>query len=154
MTSAKPTFQPRDPDFAARVRASFARQPFMATLGARLARVAAGEVDIELPFRGDLTQQHGFMHGGAVTAIADTACGYAAYTLMPADAGVLSVEFKINLMKPAAGSMFRATGKVLRSGKTLTVSSGVVETLNDGKWSTIAAMQATVMTIVDRGLKD
>ena len=110
---------------------------------------------IELPFGGHLTQQHGFLHAGAVTTIIDTACGYAALTQMPAGAAVLTVEFKINLMKPAAGSMFRATGKVLRSGKTLSVSSGVVEALQDGKWSTIAAMQATVMAIVDRkGLSD
>lgn len=127
----------------------------MGTLGAQLVGVRPGEVIIELPFGGHLTQQHGFLHAGAITTIVDTACGYAALTLMPEGAAVLTVEFKINLMKPAAGSMFRATGKVLRAGKTLTITSGVVDALSDDKWSTIAAMQATIMTIVDRkGLKD
>jgi len=139
----------------ARVRASFEKQEFMGTLGAQLVGVRPGEVIIELPFGGHLTQQHGFLHAGAITTIVDTACGYAALTLMPEGAAVLTVEFKINLMKPAAGSMFRATGKVLRAGKTLTITSGVVDALSDDKWSTIAAMQATIMTIVDRkGLKD
>jgi uncharacterized protein (TIGR00369 family) len=150
MTSAKPAFQPRDPDFAARVRASFARQPFMATLGARLARVAAGEVDIELPFRGDLTQQHGFMHGGAVTAIADTACGYAAYTLMPADAGVLSVEFKINLVAPAAGEIMIARGRVTRSGRTLTVGTGEVWAAAGRSETLVATLLGTMMTVRGR----
>jgi uncharacterized protein (TIGR00369 family) len=143
-----------NPDAEARCRASFEKQKFMGTLGAQLVSVRPGEVIIELPFGSHLTQQHGFLHAGAITTIVDTACGYAALTLMPEDAAVLTVEFKINLLKPAAGSMFRATGKVLRSGKTLAVSSGVVEALKDDRWSTIAAMQATVMTIVDRGLKD
>lgn len=144
-----------DSDIEARVRASFEKQKFMGTLGARLAEVRPGEVIIELPFGNHLTQQHGFLHAGAVTTIIDTACGYAALTLMPEGAAVLTVEFKINLMKPAAGSMFRATGKVIRAGRTLTISSGVVDALDHGKWSTIAAMQATIMTIVDRkGLKD
>jgi uncharacterized protein (TIGR00369 family) len=150
MISGRPAFQPQDPDFAERVRASFARQPFMATLGARLARVAAGEVDIELPFRGELTQQHGFMHAGVVTAIADTACGYAAYTLMPADAGVLSVEFKINLVAPAAGDTMIARGRVTRPGRTLTVCAGEVWAATGGEETLVAALLGTMMAVRGR----
>src|SRR5215831_9241677 len=99
-------------DFEARCRTSFAKQQFMNTLGAELVRLEPGEVVIELPFSSQLTQQHGFLHAGAVASIVDSACGYAALTLMPKDAAVLTVEYKINLMKPAAGTRFRATGKV------------------------------------------
>jgi uncharacterized protein (TIGR00369 family) len=144
-----------DPNFQARVRASFARQAFMTTLGARLATVEPGHVVIELPFRPDLTQQHGFLHAGVVAAVVDSACGYAALTLMPPGAAVLSVEFKINLMRPAAGASFRATGQVLRAGRTLTVCSGEAEALDAGGSSIIAVMQATMMTVRDQeGLAD
>ena len=144
-----------DPNFEARVRASFARQAFMTTLGARLATVDPGHVVIELPFRPDLTQQHGFLHAGVVAAIVDSACGYAALTLMPPGAAVLSVEFKINLMRPAAGSSFRAVGKVIRAGRTLTVCSGEAEAVDGGGASVIAVMQATRMTVRDQeGLAD
>lgn len=94
-------------DVAERVRDSFSRQLVMSTIGARLARVVSGEVDIELPYRADLTQQHGFIHAGIVGTILDSACGYAAYTLMPTDAAVLSVEFKINLLAPAKGEKLK-----------------------------------------------
>ncbi len=115
---------PRDPDFAARVRGSFARQRLMATLGAELERVLPGEVAIQLPFREDLTQQHGVLHAGAVTAIVDSACGYAAFSLMERGTGVLSVEFKVNMLAPAAGETFLAIGRVVRAGRTLTVCTG------------------------------
>jgi uncharacterized protein (TIGR00369 family) len=144
---------PSDPDFEARVRASFARQSFMATVGARLASVSLGEVTIELPFRADLTQQHGFLHAGVVTAVIDSACGYAALSLMEPGAAVLSVEFKINLLKPAAGALFRATGKVIRAGRTLTVCSGELEATGE-RPSLIAVMQATMMTVRDQPLAD
>ncbi|MBS0614401.1 MAG: PaaI family thioesterase [Proteobacteria bacterium] len=144
-----------NPDVELRCRSSFEKQQFMTTLGARLTVVRPGEVVIELPFSARLTQQHGFLHAGAVTTIVDTACGYAALTLMPEGAAVLSVEFKINLMKPAVGTTFRAAGKVLKSGKSLTVCSGIVEALAENRWTTIAVMQATMMAIMDRkGLKD
>jgi hypothetical protein len=94
------THTARDPDFEARVRASFARQAAMATIGAEIAHLAPGEVDLRMPYRAELTQQHGFMHAGIVGTLADSACGYAAYTLMPADAAVLSVEYKLNLLAP------------------------------------------------------
>jgi uncharacterized protein (TIGR00369 family) len=103
------------------VRESFARQTFMMFLGASLSRVAPGEVDIELPFRADLCQQNGTVHAGALTAIADSACGYAALTLMPEGSNVLSVEFKINLLAPASAPLYVAKAKVLRAGRTLTV---------------------------------
>jgi len=143
----------RDPQFEERVRASFARQTFMATIGAHLAKVVVGEVVIELSFRADLVQQHGFLHAGVVTAVIDSACGYAALTLMPPGAAVLSVEFKVNLLKPAAGKMFRAVGKVLRAGRTLTVCSGELEAIGKER-AVVAVMQGTMMTVLDRPLSD
>ena len=112
---------PQDPGFAARVRDSFARQAVMAYLGATLTRVEPGLVEIELPFRPELTQQHGYFHGGVVATIADSAAGYAAYSMMPAGSSVLSVEYKINMLAPADGDRLRATGRVIRPGRTLTV---------------------------------
>jgi uncharacterized protein (TIGR00369 family) len=141
---------PADPDFATRVRASFERQAFMATLGARLGQVEPGRVTIELRHRTDLTQQHGFLHAGVLASIADSACGYAALSLMPAGAAVLSVEFKINLMKPARGTLFQARAAVVRAGRTLTVCSAEV----DADGAVVALMQATIMTVVDRPLSD
>jgi len=114
-------FQPADPDFAARVRDSFARQGIMGLIGASLIRVEPGLVEIELPFRADLTQQHGFFHAGVTSTIADSAGGYAGFSLFPADASILTVEFKINLMAPADGDSLVATGRVLKPGRTLTV---------------------------------
>ncbi|HVT16981.1 MAG TPA: PaaI family thioesterase [Thermoanaerobaculia bacterium] len=148
-----PGFQPQDPDFAARVRASFARQRMMETLGALLTRVAPGEVEIELPFRAELTQQHGFLHAGVIAALADTACGYAASTLMAAEAAVLSVEFKINLLAPALGERFAARGRVTRPGRTLTVCTGEVFARGGsaaGGDKLIAVMLATMMAIHGR----
>jgi uncharacterized protein (TIGR00369 family) len=124
------------------VRDSFARQSFMSTIGATLARVERGEVDIELPFRGDLGQQSGTIHAGVIAAIADSACGYAALTMMPEGSDVLSVEFKLNLLAPAAGAHFLAKARVVRSGRTLTVCSADV--VNDvGKL--VATMLATLI---------
>ena len=146
---------PRDPDFAARIRASFARQQFMTMLGATLERVAPGEVDIRLPFRADLTQQHGLTHAGAITAIVDSACGYAALTLMDPGAAVLSVEFKVNLLAPAAGEAFLASGAIVRAGRTLTVCTGEVRAIQEGGEVVIAIMQATMIAVRDRaGLSD
>jgi uncharacterized protein (TIGR00369 family) len=142
-----------DPEFEARVRASFGKQAFMVTLGARLTAVAPGEVTIELPFRADLTQQHGFLHAGVVTSVIDSACGYAALSVMPPGTAVLSVEFKVNLLKPAAGPLFRATGKVIRAGRTLTVCTGELEALGEPP-ALVAVMQATMMTLSDRPLAD
>lgn len=113
--------KPVDSAFADRIVASFARQGIMTTLGASLARVEAGFCEIVLPYRPELSQQHGFFHAGVVGTVADSAAGYAGYTLFPADSSVLTVEFKINLLAPADGESLRATGKVIKSGRTLTI---------------------------------
>jgi uncharacterized protein (TIGR00369 family) len=142
-------FQVRDPDYAARVRGCLEAQALMRTLGASLVRLAPGAVEIAFAYRADLTQQNGFVHAGIVTALIDTACGLAAYTLMPADADVLSVEFKVNLLRPAAGDRFLATGRVVKPGQTLMVTQGDLWALPDDKNATkrshIAMMQATMI---------
>ncbi|HEX2189254.1 MAG TPA: PaaI family thioesterase [Longimicrobiaceae bacterium] len=142
--------EPQDPGFEARVRDSFARQRVMETLGARLVRVAPGEVELELPYRADLTQQHGFLHAGVVTTVLDSACGYAAFSLMPADAAVLSIEFKTNLLAPARGELLRARGRVVRAGRTVTVCEGEAWMLEGGDERHVAAMLATMMTVRGR----
>ncbi|HSD20933.1 MAG TPA: PaaI family thioesterase [Anaeromyxobacter sp.] len=127
----------------------------MTTLGATLERVAPGEVDIRLPFRGDLTQQHGFLHAGAMTTVVDSACGYAALTLMPAGAAVLTVEFKVNLMAPGDGESIVARGRVLKAGRTLTTCAGDVFAIAGGDEKLVLTMLATMMTVQGRpGLAD
>jgi uncharacterized protein (TIGR00369 family) len=135
----------RDPDYEARVRGSFAKQRFMATIGATVTSVQPGEVSIELPYRDDLVQQHGFLHAGVVSSVVDSACGYAALTLMRAGTAVLSVEFKVNLLAPAQGKLFRARGCVARSGRTITVCSGELTVVESGV--VVALMQATMITV-------
>ena len=139
-----------DPQFAARVRASFGRQAVMHLIGATLAMVTPGAVEIRLPFRADLTQQHGFLHAGIVTTVGDSACGYAALSLMPAQTGVLSVEYKVNLLAPARGGHFLARGRVLRAGRTILVCAGDVFAVQDGEETIVATMLATMMVIRDR----
>ena len=143
-------FEPQTERFESRVRASFARQRLMETIGARILSVAPGEVVIELPFRDDLTQQHGYLHAGIVTSIVDTACGYAALTLMQEDADVLSVEYKINLLSPARGEKLIARGRVKRAGRNLTVCEGEVVAVSVDEEKPVAAMLATMMTIRER----
>jgi uncharacterized protein (TIGR00369 family) len=149
-----PAFDPADPAFASRVRDSFGRQRLLDTLGATLERVAPGEVDIRLPFREDLTQQHGFLHAGALATVVDTACGYAALTLMPPDAAVLTVEFKVNLLAPGRGDAFVARARVVKAGRTLTVATGDVFAQDRGEERLVATMLATIMTVRDRGIAD
>ena len=132
------------------MRASFERQQFMATLGATLEAVRPGEVVIALLFRPELTQQHGFLHAGAVTTVVDSACGFAALSLMEPGAGVLSVEFKQNNLAPAAGTLFRAYGRVLKAGRTLTVCSGELRAVRGEEEVLVAVMQATMMSVRDR----
>ncbi len=132
------------------MRESFDAQRLMATIGARLTRVAAGEIEIRVPFRSDLTQQHGFLHAGVVAAALDSACGYAAFTLMPEGAGVLSVEFKTNLLAPARGEELIARARVVRAGRTITVSQGDATMLAGGQETAVATMLATMMTVRDR----
>jgi uncharacterized protein (TIGR00369 family) len=142
---------PLDPDYAARVRTSFGRQQAMALLGAEMTEVAPGMTEIVLSFREELTQQHGFVHAGIVTAIVDSACGYAALSLMPPGVGVLTIEFKVNLLNPAAGRRFVALGQVVKPGRTIMVCTGdVVAERADGTQQTVALMQTTMMVVRDR----
>jgi len=122
-------FEPRDPDFERKVRESFARQRVMSTIGATLARIEPGLVEIALPFRVDLTQQHGYLHAGVAGTIADSAGGYAAFSLMPPGSTVLSVEYRVHLLAPAKGERFLARGRVVRAGRTLTVCELEVEAI-------------------------
>ncbi len=134
-----------NPDFAERIRQSFERQAFMAFIGASLERVGPGAVDIALPYRPELCQQHGFFHGGVVGTIADNACGYASFTLAPADASILTVEYKLNLMSPAAGETLVARGRVLRPGRTLVVAQADVFARRGDSEKHIATAIATLM---------
>jgi uncharacterized protein (TIGR00369 family) len=144
-------FQPSDPDFASRVRASFVRQTVMTTIGAEMTQIAPGAVEIAMPYRADLAQQHGFLHAGVISMIVDSACGYAALSLMPGDTGVLTVEYKVNFIAPAAGERFVARGRVTKPGRTLTVCVGDVFAQQDGEERLIATMLTTMMAIRDRG---
>ena len=146
--------QPLDPDFAPRVRASFGRQAFMRTIGAELARVEPGEVEIVLPFRDDLTQQHGYLHAAAVTAIVDSACGYAAMSLAGPDAGVLTVEYKANFLSPATGDRMRATARVLRRRRSLTVCVGEVHAESSAGERHIVTMIATIAVLASRAERE
>lgn len=143
---------PANPDFAARVRASFARQAAMGLIGARLTVVTPGHCEIELPVRAELAQQHGYVHGGVVGMIADSAGGYAAFTLMPADASVLTIEYKINMLAPAEGEFLLAVGKVLRPGRSISVAQVDVFGVRGTERRRVAAMQQTLMVMA--GMQD
>lgn len=148
-------FEPLDPDFAERGRRSFARATMLATIGAELARIECGAVDLALPVAAHIRQQHGFVHAGAVATLADTACGYAALTLMPAGAGVLTVEFKMNMMAPATGDRLVARGRVVKAGRTLVVTQAEIVAEAAGTERLVALMTATMMTIENRdGISD
>ena len=137
---------PADPDFASRIRESFGRQKAMALIGATLGRIAAGEVEISLPYRDDLTQQKGYVHGGILGLIADSACGYAAFSLMPAGGSLVTVEYKMNILNPARASLV-ARGHVVKPGRTLTVARAEVYA-QDG--THVATMQQTLMALPGR----
>jgi len=142
-------------DIQARITASFNAQSLMTTLGARRDSVADGEVQIALPFSERLCQQHGYVHAGAITSIADSACGYAALSVMPRDAAVLTTEFKINLLAPAKGERLRAIGRVVRSGKKLVITLGEVFAEEGGARKQVALITATMMVIeTGTGLRD
>ncbi len=138
------------PDIEDRIQSSFAKQTVMNLIGARLTKALPGDVEIILPFRHDLTQQHGFLHAGIITTIVDSACGYAALGLMPAGASVLTVEFKVNLLAPAKGERFLARGSVVKSGRTITVCAGEVFALGSDQPQLIATMSATMMMLQGR----
>jgi uncharacterized protein (TIGR00369 family) len=138
------------PEAQARIQASFDRQGLMRHLGARLAHIAPGRVVITLPSRPEVTQQHGYFHAGATSAIADSAGGYAAFTLFPEDTSVLTVEYKINLLAPAVGDHIEAVGTVLKPGRTLTVCQLEVFAVQDGQRKLVAAGQQTLICVQDR----
>jgi uncharacterized protein (TIGR00369 family) len=139
------SFQAVDPQFESRIRASFSRQKAMDLIGASLGSVAPGRVEVDLPFRDELTQQKGYVHGGIIGMIADSACGYAAYSLMPASASLVTVEYKINILAPAVGTLV-ARGEVVKPGRTLTVARAEVYS-EDGRH--VASMQQTLMMLAD-----
>jgi len=139
---------PRNPNFAEEIKKSFAKQTIMGLIGAELTRVEPGIIEITLPYRSDLAQQHGYLHAGIVTTIADSACGYAAYSLMPPDSEVLSVEFKVNLLRPAKGETFLASAEVVKSGKTLTVVRADVFALDQTEQRTLIATMLGTMICV------
>jgi uncharacterized protein (TIGR00369 family) len=146
------TTQPTNPAFADEVRQSFAKQAIMGLIGGELTRVEPGVVEITLPYRADLTQQDGYVHAGIVTTIADSACGYAAYSLMPPESDVLAVEFKVNLLRPAKGDKFMARAEVIKPGRTLTVvRADVFATSGKDDWQLVATMQGTMMRFPRRG---
>lgn len=139
---------PSNPTFVEEIKQSFARQTIMKLIGGELTRVEPGIIEITLPYRSDLTQQHGYVHAGIITTIADSACGYAAYTLMPPNSDVLAVEFKVNLLRPANGEAFRARAEVLKSGRTLTVVRADVHALaGSEQHELVAIMQGTMMRL-------
>jgi len=145
---------PQDPGYASRVRESFDKQQFMTAIGATLEAVTPGEVAIRLPFRADLTQQHGFLHAGAIASVADSACGYAALSLMPPGAAVLSIEFKINMLSPAQGDAVIARGEVIRAGRKIMVCRADVFSVLGKEEKLVAAMQGTMMVAESAGLAD
>lgn len=140
------TVTARNPSFAEEVKKSFAAQSIMQLIGAELTSVEPGVVEISLPYRKDLTQQDGYLHAGIITTIADSAAGYAAFSLMPAGAGVLSVEFKVNLLRPAQGERFLARAEVVKPGKTLTVVRADVFGIQEAERTLVATMLGTMFT--------
>lgn len=143
-------FTPNNPDFKQRVQHSFDSQQAMATLGASIMAIEAGKVSIRMPYSEALTQQHGFIHAGIISTILDSACGYAAFSLMPSNAAVLTIEYKINLLSPAAGKWFEAIGQVKKPGRNVTVADGEVYAHNGDERKLVASMVGTLMSIYDR----
>jgi uncharacterized protein (TIGR00369 family) len=139
------------PDYEERVRKSFARQSVMTTIGAELTLVTPGTVEIEMAYSGALTQQHGFLHAGIISTALDSACGYAAFSMMPENAAVLTIEFKVNLLAPGRGERFLFRGSVTKPGRTIVVADGQAYAFAaDGEAKLIATMTGTMMTVVGR----
>jgi uncharacterized protein (TIGR00369 family) len=141
------SFEPRDPDWEPKVRASFAKQGAMGLIGAKLVELRPGYCEIHLPWRADLTQQNGYFHAGIISTAVDTAAGYAGFTLMPPGSSVLSVEFKLNLLAPGDGELLIATGEVIKSGKTLVITRGEAYVVKGDKTTHCSTMQQTLMTM-------
>ncbi len=140
-------FQPRNPDFAARLASSFQRQGFMGFIGASLGEVRAGFCEMILPYRDELSQQHGFFHGGLIGTLADNVCAGAAFTLMAADSSILTVEYKLNLLAPGDGERLVARGEVIRPGRVLSVAKGEVFAVKEGRSVLCATALATLMAL-------
>ena len=141
------SFNPSDPDFKNRVLSSFNNQGVMNTIGARISSIAPGKVEIDFGFHESLTQQHGYIHAGILTTVVDSACGYAAYTLMPSDSEVLTIEYKVNFISPAKGELFKTIGKVVKPGRNITVCAGDVIAIDQGREKTVATMLTTMMMV-------
>jgi uncharacterized protein (TIGR00369 family) len=144
------SFEPKDPHFEARVKASFARQQTMATLGIEITGLGADEIELRMPQMAAYTQQHGFTHAGIIATALDSACGYAAFSLMPADAAVLTVEFKTNLIAPARGEYFLFRALVVKPGRTITVCDSHAFAVEAGQERLVATMTGTLMALFDR----
>ncbi len=142
--------QPRDPEYQLRVRESLGRQSFMELLGVKLAHIAPGEVHLSFPVRTELLQQHGTVHAGALAAAMDSAAGYAAFTLMPAGSGVVSVEFKVNLLEPAQGDLIEARARVVRAGRTLSAVTAEAWAITGSEEKLVATFSGTMMCLVGR----
>ncbi|MDP2169780.1 MAG: PaaI family thioesterase [Rhodocyclaceae bacterium] len=147
-------FPPRDPQWNEKVRESFARQGAMDLIGASLVDVWPGGCEIHLPYRADLSQQHGFFHAGITSTVVDSAAGFAGFSLMAANSSVLSVEFKINLLAPADGELMIATGEVIKSGKNLVITKGDAWVVKQGKITHCAMMQQTLMTMHGKAITE
>jgi uncharacterized protein (TIGR00369 family) len=143
-------FEPKNSNYVEHIEQGFARQAVMEKIKAYLIRIEPGQVEIGLNFREDLTQQHGYLHAGIVTTIVDSACGFAAFSLMPPDSEVLTVEYKVNLVAPAKGERFIATGRVIKPGRTLTVCSGEVIAIEGEEKRLIAMMQTTMIRLSNK----
>ena len=144
------SFEPKDPHFEARVKASFARQQTMNTLGIEITGLSAGEIELRMPQMAAYTQQHGFTHAGIIATALDSACGYAAFSLMPQDAAVLTVEFKTNLIAPAKGEYFLFRARVVKPGRTITVCDSQAFAVESGQEKLVATMTGTLMALFDR----
>ena len=143
----KSLFLPKHPDYQEKVKKSFADQAVMKTIGASIEAIGAGEIEIEFPYQTSLTQQNGFIHAGIVSTVLDSACGYAAFSLMPEDASVLTIEFKINLLSPAKGDRFRGYGKVKKAGRTISVAEAELYAFSDQGRKLVATMVGTLMAV-------
>jgi uncharacterized protein (TIGR00369 family) len=144
-------FEPKNPGFRDAATAAFAAQPAMRTLGISIARLDPGEVDLAMAYSADFTQQNGFVHAGIITAGLDNACGIAAFTLMPAESDILTVEFKTNLLAPARGERFMFRARVIKPGRTLTVCEARAFALSAGAGSLVATMTGTLIALVKNG---
>ena len=143
-------FEPSDSDYQEKVKSSFSRQKFMGFIGAKLAEIMPGYCEIRLPYRIDLSQQHGFFHAGIIGTLADNSGGYAAFTLMPPDASILTVEYKLNLVAPGDGDLLIARGQVVRSGRTLTVCKPEVFVVKDGDETLCATALMTLISLAGK----